>query len=163
MRELTYAPWVEPVARMHAGDRAAVVSFARAAPAEFWPQPSPVPGWSNHDLLAHLAGGNDQLLQTLLRIATGHADVDPSQLDPDTDAENAARVNERRGWQLVQLIDELVRDDAEIQEMLSELTVDDEGRRFEGFAITLGQFLKIVLRERHDHEHLMQLQEGIDG
>jgi hypothetical protein len=102
-------------------------------------------------------------MQRLLRIATGRASLEPSQLALDTDTENAVGVNERRAWPLGELIDELVRDAAEIQQLLSELTEQDEQRRFEAFPITLGQFLAIVLHERHDHEHLMQLQEVIDG
>jgi hypothetical protein len=71
MAEASLARWVQPVARMHRDDRAAVVAFARAQPAAFWAQPSVVDQWTNQDLLAHLAGGNDQLLQALLRAATG--------------------------------------------------------------------------------------------
>jgi uncharacterized protein (TIGR03083 family) len=157
MPDLTYASWVEGTAKVLDSDRGAVVAFVRGVAPAFWDRPSPVEGWANRDLLAHLAGGNDQLLQTLLRAATGRTQLDPGALSLDTDEENAVRIEQRRAWTIEQLIAELERDGAEVQLLLANLRVEDEAKRFEGFDLTLGQFLRIVLRERHDHEHLQQL------
>jgi hypothetical protein len=157
MSGLTYHSWVKPTADLLATDRAEVIAFARGAALDFWDRPSIVDRWQNRDLLAHLAGGNDQLFQTLLRAATGRVLLDPATLDPDTDAENASRIAERRTWSINDLITELERDGAEIQDLLAALTEDDEHRQFKGFSLTLGQFIAIVHHERHDHEHLLQL------
>jgi len=57
-----------------------------------WGRPSPLAGWSFHDLLAHIATG-DWVLQGHLRHVIGHGHVAPW---PDIDAGNAARIAERR-------------------------------------------------------------------
>jgi uncharacterized protein (TIGR03083 family) len=155
----TFAAWVRPVAEHLAADRQRVVDFARAAPPEVWAQPSAVDGWTNKDLLAHLAGGNDQMLQTILRAVTSHTALDPAALDPDTDAENDARIAERRSWTIDALITELERDGEEMQSLLAQLTDDDAGVRPGNAKWTLGQLLGIVERERHDREHLVQMQQ----
>jgi uncharacterized protein (TIGR03083 family) len=153
----TFARWVEPLARTLARDRADVIAFARSTPPDFWSRASAVDGWTNHDLLAHLAGGNDQLVQTLLRaIATG-ATLPPSELQPDTDAENARRIEARRSWSVDDLIAYLERDGADMQDLLSRLTDADGELRPEGLGLSVGQFLRIVEHERHDYEHLAQL------
>ena len=124
MTERVLAAWVRPVAEQLASDRRRVIDFARAAALETWSQPSAVDGWTNKDLLAHLAGGNDQMLQTILRAVTSRTPLDSAALDPDTDAENAARIAERRSWTIDALIAELERDGEEVQQLLSQLTDD---------------------------------------
>lgn len=57
-----------------------------------WEHPSPVPGWSNRQLLAHLATG-DWVLQQHLRHVIEHGSL---AAWPDVDAGNAERVRERR-------------------------------------------------------------------
>ncbi len=57
-----------------------------------WERPSAVPGWSNRDLLAHIATG-DWVLQLQLRHIMEHGSVAPW---PDVDAGNAERLRERR-------------------------------------------------------------------
>jgi hypothetical protein len=156
-RTRVFAQWVRPVAAQLAADRARVLEFARAASTELWLQPSAVEGWTKKELLAHLAGGNDQMVQTVLRAVTSHTPLDAKTLDPDTDAENAARVAERRVWTIEELIAELVRGGDEMQELLSQLTDSDADVRLGSARWTLRQLLKVVERERHDHEHLSQI------
>lgn len=78
------------------------------------------------------------------------------------DQENASRIKERRSWPISDLIAEIERDGAEIQDLLAALSVEDEGRHFENFPITLGELLRIVHHERHDNEHLQQLLAAAD-
>ena len=154
-----FAAWARPVAEQLAADRRIVIAFARAAPPELWAKPSAIDRWTNKDLLAHLAGGNDQMLQTILRGVTTRADLDPKALDPDTDADNAARIAERREWTVDALIAELERDGEEMQSLLSQLSDDDERLHPAGAKWTLGDLFKIVERERHDVEHLEQMRQ----
>jgi hypothetical protein len=148
---------VEPVARGLATDRAEVIAFARSADPAFWSEPSVVEGWTNHDLLAHLAGGNDQLLQIILRAVTSRRALERGALDPNTDAENEQRVAERRSWTIEALIEELQRDGHEVQELMSRLMNSDRDVMLADSTMSLGNFLRIVEHERHDHLHLDQL------
>ena len=161
MTERTRAGWVASTASLLALDRAELIAFARSAPAEWWEKPSVADGWLNRDILAHLAGGNDLLLQRLLHSAVTGEPLDPSVFSLDTDDENARGVAKRRAWSIQQLIDELERGGAEVEGLLAQLTEADRERRWDGFPITLGRFLKIVEEERHDHEHLEELRAGL--
>jgi len=160
MNKPTYVTWVEPIASVLAEDRRQLLEFAVSAAARFWDQRSGVDGWTNKDILAHLAGGNDLLVQTLLRSLTGGEKLDPNVLAPDTDAENASRVAERRSWTIAQLIAELERDRDEVLGWLSELNENDRDLRPEGLGMTVGEFFRIVQEEHHDLIHLEQLRSG---
>jgi hypothetical protein len=100
-----------------ADDRRQLLAFVATAKQEFWDQDSNVEGWTNKDILGHLAGGNDLLVQTLLKSLTQGEKLDPRALVPDTDAKNATRVAERRSWTIVQLIAELERDHEEVSRL----------------------------------------------
>jgi hypothetical protein len=163
MTSLAFASWVEPLAAARAADRRRVVAFARAAPAGLWERSSVVADWTHKDLLAHLAGGNDRLLQTVLRaVALGEA-LDPTALRPDTDAENARGVRERRRWSVDRLIAELERDGDELQVLLSPLTDADEALRPPGLGMSLGELLRASTDEHHVLIHLAQLEAGQRG
>jgi hypothetical protein len=158
-----FASWVEPVAAQMKESRRQVVDFARHASKEVWDRPSVLEGWSNKDLLAHLAGGNDQMLQDLLRPVVAGEQVDPRVLEPDTDGENARRVEERRSWTLDRLIEALERDGTEMQDLLSRLAEPDKDVRPAGASWTLGDLFRLVQEENHDIEHLTQLRRGIEA
>ena len=153
----TFAEWVEPVASALADHRRQLLAFVAAADLEFWDRDSSVDGWTNKDILGHLAGGNDLLVQTLLRSLTRGEKLDPRALAPDTDAENATRVAERRVWTIVQLIAELERDHEEVLRWLSQLTPKDRDVHPDGLGMTVGEFLRVVQDEHHDLVHLEQL------
>jgi uncharacterized protein (TIGR03083 family) len=156
----TFASWVAPIATSLAEDRAEVIAFARQAPAEFWSQPSDVQGWTRHDILAHLAGGNDQMVQMVVRAVAEGSPLSAQDLDPDTDSANAAGVEGRRSWPVERLIAELEVGGEEMQELLAALRAEHEQVRPGGVSYTLGDLLRIVLRERHDAAHLDQLRSG---
>lgn len=160
MAERTFASWVEPIATLLANDHRELVEFARSLPTETWELPSDVEGWTYKHILAHLAGGNDQLLQILLRKVIAEEPVDSSLLEVDTDAENARRIDERVGRPIGRLFDELEQAGDEVQDLLSRLTEDDRDFRRGSFPMTLAQFLQTVERERHDMIHLAQLREA---
>lgn len=156
----SFVAWVKPIAAALREDRAELIAFARDAAPAFWLENSTVDGWSNKDILAHLAGGNDQLVQIVLRSLVNRSPVDAAMLAPDTDAANAHKVAERRVWSVDDLIVELNRDGEEVIDLLSRLTEDDRDARPDGLGATVGAFLALVQRERHDVLHLNQLREG---
>jgi uncharacterized protein (TIGR03083 family) len=157
----TFASWVGPIATMLAEGRRQVIAFARSAPPDLWDRPSAVDGWTHKDILAHLAGGNDQVLQQLLRSVAAGEPLDPALFQPDTDAENERGVAERRDWPVDRLIAELARGGDEVQELLSCVRETDEDLGQDELPVSLGGFLRIVEEERHDRLHLEQLQAGL--
>jgi hypothetical protein len=155
-----YVTWVQPVAAALSEDRRELMEFVASVRAEFWDEASGVHGWTNKDILAHLAGGNDQLVQTLLQSLTSGESIPPQKLAPDTDAENALRVAERRSWSIDRLTTELERDTAEVLEWLSQLSEADQNLRPGGLSMTVGEFFRVVQEEHHDLIHLQQLRAG---
>jgi uncharacterized protein (TIGR03083 family) len=137
-----------------------VIGFARSVPEDAWARPSGVEEWTCKDLLAHLAGGNDQLLQVILRKAIAGERLEASLMDVDTHGENARRVAERREWPVERLIAELEADGDEVQHLLSQLNHEHEHQQ-DSLPMTLGSFLLIVRHERHDMEHLSQLKAAL--
>lgn len=161
MTSRTFAAWVAPTANQLAEDRTEVIAFARSIPEAEWTRLSGVEAWTCKDLLAHLAGGNDQLLQVMLRKAIAGERLEASLMDVDTDRENAMCVAERGDWPVERLIAELEADDEELQHLLSQLNQDHEHLQ-DGLPMTLGSFLQIVRHERHDMEHLTQLKAALN-
>ena len=113
--------------------------------------------WSRKDVLGHLAGGNDMLTQKIFLAVIEDRALAPSDLEPDTDAENARGVEERRSWSIERLIDELERDGEEYLDLLARLTEAHRGVHPAGASWTLGDMVRVITRERHDIEHLRQI------
>ena len=157
MTERTFAPWVEPIAAKLRESRAQVAALARSIPAEAWSQPSPLPGWTYKDLLAHLAPTED--FRTVLRAVVANEPVDAS-IFANVDARNAQQVEERRGHSVDELIAELEAGSEKTQELLSRLTEADESRRQADIPISLGEGLGIF--SDHDQEHLPQLRAALE-
>jgi uncharacterized protein (TIGR03083 family) len=158
----SFASWVEPVALQLAADRRDLIAFVRNAPPDSWGRPSGVEGWTCHDLLAHVSGGNDQLLQILLRAVISGKPLGGEAFGTDTDEANARGVEARRSWPIERVIAELEEGGEEVQELLSQLTEAHRNLR-SGAPMTLGDFLRIVHHERHDREHLEQLRAAMKG
>jgi hypothetical protein len=143
--------------------RAEVIEFARAQGASFWElRPRGADGWTNKDLLAHIGGGNDQMLQLILRAVIAQEPVDASVTTMDTNTENARAVEERRDWTVGQVIAELESTRDEMQSLLGGLRDTDKGRMLEGLNITLEQLMAVVMAEDHDREHLTQLRATLE-
>jgi uncharacterized protein (TIGR03083 family) len=157
----SFAAWVHSTAAMLGADAAEVLAFVDSAPAEFWDRDSVVAGWLNRDVLAHMAGGNDQMVQVVLRAVLAGQPIDAGVLEPDTDADNAAGIAERRTWPLADVIAEFDQGAEEMLDLLSRLSDAHAGVRLGDGTFTLGKLLRIVERERHDHLHLEQLRAGM--
>lgn len=155
MTERTFALWVEPIAAKLRESRAQVADLARSIPSGAWSQPSPLPGWTYKDLLAHLAATED--LRAVLRAVLANEPVDASVFG---DARNAQQVEERRGCSVDELIAEVATGSEETQELLSRLTEADENRRQADIPISLREGL--ALFSDHDQEHLPQLRAALE-
>lgn len=164
MRTRTFARWVEPYAAQLRENRAQVIAFARSLPAEAWERPSPLPGWTYKDLLAHIGRGNDQLFQQLLRTVVAGKPIDTKMFAVDTDQANAQGVGERRDRTAEELIAELEEESEEIQELLSQLTDEHEHLRQDDPPFHFKGYLRFVVREEsHDREHLAQLRTALEA
>jgi uncharacterized protein (TIGR03083 family) len=142
--------------------RGQIVRKANQVPDEVWALPSPLPEWSYKDLLAHLASG-DWICQIILRTTLAN-----EQLDLGTIANlewvtqgNAERLEERKQRPARELIEEVRAHSEETQELLSQLTEQDEGRTQEGAPMTLGAYLKGF--PGHDRDHLAQLETALQN
>jgi hypothetical protein len=101
--------------RAHDGFLRAAYSVADDA----WDSPSEaVPGWTYHDVLAHVSS-NEARRRPLVLAGAIDATTEDAGVD-DIDAWNAARVEERRAWPVPQLIDELVAGWHAVREVLSQ-------------------------------------------
>jgi uncharacterized protein (TIGR03083 family) len=158
--ERAFPEWVREIAETLVEDRRALIAFARSAPPEFWDRASAVEGWTNRDVLAHVSGGNDQLLQIALRGVISRKPLGPEMWSIDTDAANARGVAVRREWPIDRLIAELEEGGEEITELLSELGDEDRTASIGSPVMKLGDFLRLVGEERHDREHLRELGGG---
>ena len=153
-----FAAWVEPLAMQMRGARAEVIEFARSATSGFWEQaPRGFEGWTNKDLLAHIGGGNDQMVQIALRAVVAGEPIDVELESMDIDAENKRAIEERHDWAIDRVIAELESTGEEMQKLLSRLREEHRDVPLAALKITLEQLLAIVQAEDHDREHLAQL------
>ncbi len=159
----TFAPWVKPIAKTLRESRSQLIRETQQMFPEQWRMPSPLPGWSYQDILAHLGRGNDQLLQKILRTVIARERLEASIFTVDTDAENARGVEERRERSIEELVAELKEAGEEIQELLSGLTEADEELGQDYLPMSLGDFLRLVQTEEHDLEHLAHFRPALDS
>jgi hypothetical protein len=109
------------LARGHEGFLRAVYSVADDA----WEEPvASNPQWTNKDLLAHLAA-NDLRPHVRLRAILGEADAGELAAVNSTDEWNEARVAERRGRSVRQLVDELHANRDQMMALLARMTADN--------------------------------------
>ncbi len=152
---VTLPAWVAPSADHLRQTRREIVEFAPSAPANFWEKPSPNEGWSNKDLLAHLATSH-WVLQGLLRSVL---DGQPFAFN-GPDGGNAERVAERRDRSVESLVEEAEAEGAETEALLARLRPEHETYRREGAPRTLGETLA-GFATNHDPHHLDQLRAGL--
>jgi hypothetical protein len=86
-----------------------------------WDEASPVPGWTYHDLLAHIATG-DWVCQGILRRVTAGESPDGFAQHLDLDETNARLVAERRDASISALAYEYVSTRWETFDLMSRLT-----------------------------------------
>ena len=161
MTQRTFATWVEPLAAANRESRSELVRVARQVPDAVWPQPSPLPGWSHKDLLAHLAGETEKSFLQILRAVVDRKPVDAALLG-EADEKNARDVEARRSRSVEELIVEINADGEELMELLSRLTEEDENLRQEGIPMTLGEDLSNEPGGHH-REHTVPLRAAVDS
>ena len=159
MTDRTFAPWVEPIAIELRESRRQIVELGRSLPAEAWGRPSPLEGWTNKDLLAHLAVG-DWVCQTVLGTVVANKPVDMASI-ADLDGRNERYRRERAERSAEDLIAEVETEGEETQELLARLAEADEERRQEDAPVSLGEYLRMF--PSHDREHLAQMRTALKG
>lgn len=157
MTQQTYAPWVKPIAERYEQERNEVARVARQIPDELWGMPSPLPGWSFKDVLAHLAGS--QNLVKILRGVTEGRPVDPA-IFAETDAQNAEQIEERRDRSVRELIAEIEETKGEVLELFAALSEEDKDRRQDDFPMSLSEGLSVY---HHDEAHRADLTPALDS
>ncbi len=157
MTSRTFASWVEPIATQLRESRREIAEIARTIPDGAWSRPSPDPGWSYRDLLAHLAVG-DWVCQTVLRAAVGGEQFDMT-ITTHLDDHNARVIEERKGRSVQELIAEVAAEGEETQELLRQLSEAHEERRHEDAPMSLVEFLRFY--PTHDRDHLAQLRTAL--
>ena len=128
-----------------------LVAVARAVEPSRWSDPSPYPGWTYKDLLAHLATGYTVRL-TQLRDLLEKGKLGP---EPDADAANAENIARHRGSPPEALVEEMVRQRSEVRRLLGllrpeHLEATTTIRRPRDQAPRDGSFLEAL---QHWHEH----------
>ena len=118
---LEYIPEIEMRMRAHQRAHDGLVRAIYSVADDAWGELSKdVPGWTYHDILAHLSSNEARRRVRLLS-----AVVDSSETRAylatvnDIDAWNEAQVAERRGWPMRKLVDELVLGWYEIRKVLA--------------------------------------------
>ncbi len=158
MSDRTFAKWVKPIARSLAESRAEVAAFARSLPAEAWSEPSALEGWTRKDVLAHLAGDTGKVSAAAMRSA-----VEPDTPAPTFGASehelNARDVEARRSTPVEELIAEIETDCETWLELMSRFD-DDTDCRWDGFPISLREYLNLLVP--HDRDHLAEMRVGLE-
>jgi hypothetical protein len=134
------------------------LEVVRAVDGQRWADPSPYPGWTNKDLLAHLATGYTVRLAHLRSIVeTGR--VGPA---PDADAANAENIAGHRASTPEALVEEMVRQRSEVRQLLGLLQPEHLELRMAVRGPGQGPldrpFLEALQRyHEHDLEHAAEL------
>lgn len=161
MTTRTFVPWVQQPAEQLRESRAEIARTARQLLPEHWSMPSPLPGWTYQDLLAHLAGDTGKISSATFRAAvTGSRALDCTFLDGG-DAWNARDVQERRDLSVEELIAEIEADGVAWQDLLSQVKEADQDRRWSGFPMSLGDYLRLLMW--HEDEHLKHLRTALEA
>jgi len=159
-----FAPWVVPIAAQHREGRRELVELARSLPVGAWSRPSPFPGWTFKDLLAHVAGDTGKTALRLLRSVAVDQRADQTlfdQIGKDVDARNERDVVERREQSVDELIAEIEADGEEWDELLARFGEEHKDLRQEGIPWSLSEALSSNPGE-HQREHLAQLRTALE-
>ena len=157
-----FAPWVTPIAARFWSTREEVAAVARKVPPEAWMTASPVPGWSYHDVLAHLAEGDVSLQHSIRTVAEG-GNTDFRQWNNGREDRIAGGLARGAGLTAEQLISRVLADGEETQRLLGRL--GDQHEKLQvitsrtnpepiSLATHLGQY-------HHDEEHLEHLRPAV--
>ena len=157
-QSFTFVPEIEEkmpfMVRAHDGLLRAVYSADNGT----WAESSALPGWSYHDVLAHLSSNEARRRSRLLSAILNGENVEELEGINDIDGWNDERVRERRDWPVRQLVDELVLGWHEIRVTLSDFRAEHLDR-----SVTLGGGRSMLVREflgrmsEHTSTHAGQL------
>jgi hypothetical protein len=153
-------PQLEPAAERWQRVTEYLVTLARAVDPPKWHETSLYPGWSNKDLLAHLASGYAVRIAHLESlIATGCPAA-----SFDVVATNEERVSERRETPVEQLIEEMIAVRDRILGLMGQLreenlVVETEVAGWPKGRGPFGEYVKEM--SRHDLEHAAELQRTV--
>jgi hypothetical protein len=155
---LQFAPEISEklpaLVRSHEGLLRAIYSVADDA----WGSESiGCPGWTYHDIVAHLSSNE---ARRRVRLLSAIADAGAAELDAinKIDEWNATTVAERKAWTVRQLVDELVGGWYEIQRVMTRLGPEHLAAPVtlgEGQSISAGEFLERMAA--HTSRHAGQL------
>ena len=139
------------------------MAFARSLTDEQWGIETGNEGWTVKDIMAHIGKANDQLFQGLLRQVIAGEKVDTEIFRTvDTDGENMAGVEARRGMPPADVIAEYEEAGEEMQHLLSQLTDEHEHLTQDDPPFVLKSFLPVIENESHSIEHLRQMQAAVE-
>ncbi|HVP04095.1 MAG TPA: maleylpyruvate isomerase N-terminal domain-containing protein [Dehalococcoidia bacterium] len=117
--ELHFAPEIEEYMRQLVRSQDGLLRAIYSVADDAWAQESQAdPGWTYHDIVAHLSS-NEARRRTRLLSALGEAKPEQLAAINDVDEWNSAAVAERREWPLRRLVDELVLGWHQIQQLLT--------------------------------------------
>jgi len=127
-----------------------LVAITRGVEPSQWSDPSPYPGWTYKDLLAHLATGYTVRLGQL----RGLVEKGELSAQPDADAANAENIARHRRSSPEALVEEMVRQRSEVRRLMGllgreHLEVRTNVHR-RGQPVKHGPFLEAL---QHWHEH----------
>jgi len=143
-------PRVRPIAERWKQVTEYLLSVVCSCDPRRWGEPSPYPGWTYKDLLAHLATGYT------VRLAQLRGLVEKGELgaEPDADAANAENIARHRKSSPETLIEEMVRQRSEVRRLMGLLRPEHLEARTavhrRGQAPQDSSFLEAL---QHWHEH----------
>ena len=149
-REDNMEPRVRPVVERWQRVTDYLVAIAGEVEPSRWSDPSPYPGWTYRDLLAHLATGYTVRLAQLRRL------LEKGQLgpEPDADAANAENIARHRKSSPEAIVEEMVRQRSEVRRLMGLLRREHLEARTavhrRGQAPQYDSFLEAL---QHLHEH----------
>jgi uncharacterized protein (TIGR03083 family) len=107
-------PHVQPIAERWDEVTDYLLSVARAVDPDKWGEPSPYPGWTYKDLLAHLATGfSIRLARLRSLLETGQPGP-----EPDADAANAEAIARHRESSPEAVVEEMVQQRSEVRRLM---------------------------------------------
>lgn len=127
-------------------ERDALLELIKRGDAGVWEKPSPCPGWSAKDLVAHVATSATAVRMYVQWMLEGR----PNQGKAALDARNEAGVAERRGRSLEELIHELKTSHQRNIDLL--LSLSDEQLAVKG-ALASGEMIQVEDRFRRAGRH----------
>ncbi len=161
MDDRTYASWVEPIAASDRESRIELLELVRTLSPADWKHPSPLPGWTLKDLLAHLAGGTGRNFQQILEAVVSRTLVDPAMLG-EAEARNAQDVEDRKDMSIGELISEIQGEAEAIDLLLSKLTDEHKDLRQDNIPMSLGEGLSQD-PGGHYRTHLADFRKALEG